>query len=195
MSDPLLPGAEDFLQQLEQILRQHPGISEYDLIQQLKQAGYFNQLSVPALPHELFRVHFFLFHSLYLLRDRLLAAKQGILEIHTLEIRLLPYQSGSAALQQQDALRAYYLDLENMDSTSEDDVYQLLTDFWNNLDRTSHRKQALEALGLEDPVDDTIIKKEYRRLAMLHHPDRGGDNDKLQQINQAVELLLGKKCR
>lgn len=195
MSDPLLPGAEDFLQQLDKILHKHPGISEYDLIQQLKQAGYFSQLSVPALPHELFRIHFFLFHSLYLLRDKLLAGEQGILKIHTLEIRLLPYQAGEAELQQHDALRAYYLDLDNMDATSEDDVYQLLSDFWNNLDRISHRQQALDALGLVDPVNDVIIKKEYRRLAMLHHPDRGGDNDKLQQINQAVELLLGKKCK
>ena len=34
------------------------------------------------------------------------------------------------------------------------------------------------------------IKKEYRRLAMLHHPDRGGSTEKMQEINAAYHTAL-----
>jgi len=34
------------------------------------------------------------------------------------------------------------------------------------------------------------IKKEYRRLAMLHHPDRGGSTAKMQEINAAYHAAL-----
>lgn len=33
------------------------------------------------------------------------------------------------------------------------------------------------------------IKKSYRRLAMIHHPDKGGDIDKFKEIKQAYEIL------
>lgn len=40
------------------------------------------------------------------------------------------------------------------------------------------------------------LKKEYRRLAMLHHPDRGGDLETMKQINnehdEMFELLKKK---
>lgn len=40
-------------------------------------------------------------------------------------------------------------------------------------------------------MDDLTIKRHYRRLAMRHHPDRGGDKAQLQIINAAMEALLG----
>jgi len=80
--------------------------------------------------------------------------------------------------------------LNNLINTSEDDVYDMLASFWNNFNRFDNRDAALAELGLKDPVDDKTIKDEYRRLAMQHHPDRGGDSDKLQKINDALALLL-----
>ncbi|GAO35480.1 hypothetical protein SCT_0867 [Sulfuricella sp. T08] len=44
-------------------------------------------------------------------------------------------------------------------------------------------------LRLADPVDDPEIKRRYRELAMEHHPDRGGEMEKLQAINAAKGLL------
>ncbi len=32
-------------------------------------------------------------------------------------------------------------------------------------------------------------RKAYKRLAMKHHPDRGGDIEKFQQIKRAYEFL------
>jgi len=39
------------------------------------------------------------------------------------------------------------------------------------------------------------IKKEYRRLSRLHHPDRGGDASKAQEINAAYEILSDSEKR
>ncbi len=34
------------------------------------------------------------------------------------------------------------------------------------------------------------LKKEFRRLAMLHHPDRGGDTETMKQINVEYDMLF-----
>ena len=181
-----------FLLALQVELENQPkGIGEYDLMMVLKSQGYFDFLSKPALPHELFRAHFFLFHSLYLLSNILLEQKVGLLEIHTLKTQLHPYQNGENALQVDSKLKAYYLDFNNLENTTEDDVYDLLASFWNKYNKFENRDEALAELGLQDPVTDKIIKKEYRRLIMQHHPDRGGKNEKLQKLNDVIKLLLG----
>lgn len=182
---------EEFILAVQNELENQPeGISEYDLIQNLKLHGYFSFLSSPALPHELFHAHFFLFHSLYILHDVFLEKKIHLLDINTLKIQLFPYQKGENNLQQEDKLRAYYLDFSNLDKTTEDDVYDILASFWNKINHFDNRDQALAELGLKDPVDDKTIKQEYRKLVMQHHPDRGGETDKLQKINDALALLL-----
>ncbi len=39
------------------------------------------------------------------------------------------------------------------------------------------------------------IKKSYRKLALKHHPDRGGDKDLFQEISNAYEVLSDKDKR
>lgn len=181
----------EFMLFLTDLLEKKPqGINEYDLIQELVGEGYFEFLSSPALPDELFQAHFLLFHVLYLLQDSLLEKKSGLLEIHTLKIKRMAYTKGEKALQQDDKLREYYLDLSNLENTSEEDIYQLLASFWNKYNKFENRDEALAELDLKDPIDDGMIKKEYRRLIMLHHPDRGGSTEKIQKLNDAIKKLL-----
>ena len=46
-----------------------------------------------------------------------------------------------------------------------------------------------QALGVGRQASADEIKKAYRRQAVKHHPDQGGDESKFKQINKAYEVL------
>ena len=46
-----------------------------------------------------------------------------------------------------------------------------------------------QTLGVSPQADAKEIKKAYRRLAGKHHPDKGGDEERFKQINEAYEVL------
>ena len=50
---------------------------------------------------------------------------------------------------------------------------------------------------LELPVNSTIedIKKSYKKKAILLHPDKGGNNEKFQKLNEAYEILSNPEKR
>ncbi|MGD8568058.1 MAG: DNA-J related domain-containing protein [Gammaproteobacteria bacterium] len=175
-----------------QALQAHPlGISEYELIQWIKSSGYAAFQNVVFWDRlSLFQTHFLLFHTLYQLKDRLWQQKRGTLQINPLNIMLLPPRdSDTQTMDTHDPLREYYLDLANLTGTSDEDLQELLINFWRQLGNKDKRTAALAELELEDPVDYAAIKHQHRRLVMQHHPDRGGSKDKLQAINAAMELL------
>ena len=166
--------------------------NEYELLKALQQDERLNPLLTTGAGNSLalFRAHFLLFHALYQLADELAQSEQALLEITPLAIRWREYQAGQQALAQPDAVRDYYLDWQNYDKTDAQQVDELIASFWVGMHRLDNRGDALAALGLSDPVDDETIRKAYQRLAMQHHPDRGGDEEKIQRVNAAIKLLL-----
>merc|ERR1712159_823023 len=44
-------------------------------------------------------------------------------------------------------------------------------------------------LGVEKNATESEIKKAYRKLAMKHHPDKGGDPDKFKEMTEAHTVL------
>ncbi|GFH53100.1 DnaJ protein [Chaetoceros tenuissimus] len=52
-----------------------------------------------------------------------------------------------------------------------------------------------ETLGVEKTADAKEIKKEYRKLAVKHHPDKGGDEQKFKEISAAYEVLSDEEKR
>jgi len=48
---------------------------------------------------------------------------------------------------------------------------------------------AYEILGVPKGASEDEIKKAYRKLASAHHPDKGGDTAKFQEIQSAYETL------
>ena len=46
-----------------------------------------------------------------------------------------------------------------------------------------------EILGVDDKATADDIKKAFRKLASQHHPDKGGNHTKFQEIQKAYEIL------
>lgn len=56
-------------------------------------------------------------------------------------------------------------------------------------------KDYFNTLGVAPDASDEDIKKAYKRLAMKHHPDRGGDQVKFQEIQEAYSTLSDPQKR
>jgi DnaJ-class molecular chaperone len=52
-----------------------------------------------------------------------------------------------------------------------------------------------QVLGVDRSADENTIKKAYRKLAAQHHPDRGGDTAKFQEIQGAYDILSDPQKR
>ena len=50
-------------------------------------------------------------------------------------------------------------------------------------------------LGIQQSASDDEIKTAYRKMAMKHHPDRGGDEQKFKQIEEAYRILSDPEKR
>ncbi len=179
------------------ILRAHPdGLAEHDLMGKLACGDPAFGADAYADELSLFQRHFILFHHLYRLRDELRSARQGDLAIHCLKIALRSCPDGSDDLPAvHDPLRAYYLELSHLENTGRQEVMDMLDAFWRRFARLGQRAEALAALGLADPVDAAEIKRRYRELVREHHPDRGGEVEKIQAINAAMEWLEARRGR
>lgn len=51
------------------------------------------------------------------------------------------------------------------------------------------KRDYYEVLGVKKDASADEIKKAFRRKAIEHHPDRGGDEAKFKEINEAYEIL------
>ena len=174
------------------------GLSEHQLIQQLQQAPYelFDKQAL-ADSLRLFQTHFLVFHCLYLLRDEWREQQYAELSISTLKIQKQAWQAQSAALTQADPLRRYYLDWQQFEQTDGADVEALLDSFWrqqplSGLETSDEAQleQALQQLALNQmPVDLKQLKRHYRQRLHQVHPDKGGSNAAVQQIQWAYQLI------
>lgn len=56
-------------------------------------------------------------------------------------------------------------------------------------------KDYYQILGVSRGASQDEIKKAYRKLAHKHHPDKGGDERKFKEINEAYQILSDKEKR
>ncbi len=204
MNDDLEPDM-DLAEQILILLRERPeGCSEYELIQQLKARHSTHIPNLPLLDKlVLFRTHFLVFNALYRLRDQLWGETSHSLQISPLCVQLHPYLPGDCGVVENDPLREYYLDMTNLRDTDEAEVERLLASFWarmrgdfigesSDASDPDQKRAALELFELdqEEPsLSLPMIKRRYRQLVSIHHPDRGGSTTRIQSINLAMEIL------
>ena len=52
-----------------------------------------------------------------------------------------------------------------------------------------------DVLGVSKGADTNEIKKAFKKAAMIHHPDKGGDPEKFKEIQKAHEVLSDERKR
>lgn len=57
------------------------------------------------------------------------------------------------------------------------------------------QKDYYKILGVEKGANSEEIKKAFRKLAHKHHPDKGGDEEKFKEANEAYQVLSDQKKR
>lgn len=176
-------------------------IKEYDLIKRLERGGIefpFQQLSSEVA---LFRKHFLVMNALYGLQQELIE-ENLYLFIDPLKIKLeicasdhvsssSDQQTSELSEQAEHKIREYYLDWNNYEGTSQQDVNNLLSGFWKKYFAVEKKAEALTTLGIDSDVSLDQITLSYRKLAAQHHPDKGGSHERFIEIREAYEIL---KC-
>ena len=71
--------------------------------------------------------------------------------------------------------------------------------FFNSFGNSGHQKidneEYYNILGVDKNAEKSKIKKAYHKLAVKHHPDKGGDPDKFKKIAEAFEVLSDENKR
>ncbi|KAL5367121.1 DNAJ like chaperone [Cryptosporidium parvum] len=63
------------------------------------------------------------------------------------------------------------------------------------MSREVDNKKLYEILEVSQEATLSEIKKAYRRLAIKHHPDKGGDQEKFKEVSRAYEVLSDPEKR
>lgn len=188
----------------EQQARFIDGISEYELLQILKNEPY-QLIKADALSDSLhlFQTHFIVFHVLYQLRNEWLINKTGDLDIQAISIKFRTHLEketlGQANISCADPLADYYLDWSNFDKTHAEEIDNLLDSFWQQMagiEQGAQLSQAqidnaiheLEITDIED-LDLRKLKQHYRKSQHKYHPDKGGSIQKSQKVIHAFTVL------
>lgn len=58
-----------------------------------------------------------------------------------------------------------------------------------------NKKDYYDTLGVSKTASADEIKKAFRRLAIQHHPDRGGNEETFKEVNEAYEILKDEAKR
>lgn len=152
----------------------------------------------------LFQKHFVMMHVLYSLRSLLLAAGEGTLEISPTKISLrktqLKQDTTELSVDFDDTkLDEYYSDFTNIFKEDEASVDNMLAGFWKRYaeDQAYRRMDVNASMTLFQLNDDFTmqdLRKRFRVLAQKLHPDKGGDAEAFNELQDAYACLVAL-CR
>ncbi len=138
----------------------------------------------------LFKKHFYLFYHLYLLTNNLSESSQ-FLKISSIEIKICQYDDTTRFdLAETDGLKEFYSNIDNL-NLSDQEVNEMLDQFWQKYLAIDKKTQAILLLGLENikNLDILMIKNRFNQLAHKYHPDKGGKEDYFFELKQAYNIL------
>ncbi|MEH6736674.1 MAG: DNA-J related domain-containing protein [Shewanella sp.] len=167
----------------------------HHLASELQTKGLMHNLD-PLPEKDLFKRNFLLMNALYELQD-ILMPKQW-LQVKAMEIQIFRIIPASADIQhiRDGALRDYYLDWNNYDS-SVNVVREMLESFWSSFQeyigvntQLMHKGHALKVFELDETATDKDIRKQWRKLALKWHPDREqGNAERFREVCEAWQTL------
>lgn len=184
--NPLIPAVLQVLRESDQRLAIH------QLLQGVKAITAIPELD-DDVQMALFKLNWLMMNALYQLQVTLL--QEGYyLVISTLDIHLEPLQQADNRARQRqlerDPLRDYYLDWSHFSDTTREQVEALMDGVWQHYISGDQEQKAYQVLGLSSSASMQMIRRTYRRLAGLHHPDKGGDALQFMEVRQAYEVLV-----
>jgi len=143
-----------------------------------------------------FGKNFLVMNGLYQLQHQLLSEHDLYLSISPMDIHI---QLGARVVGSNDVARdaslaSYYLDWNNLMQTTEQDVAELLADFWRRVTSTEKVDWAASVLGVILPLQKGAVVSAYRAQVSITHPDKGGSHEAFVEVRQAYEILLAQ-CR
>lgn len=100
---------------------------------------------------------------------------------------LCPRHQGLAP--DQGSMKSYYFDWKNLEAMTEEGLRNLIEGFWGWMGNEGVRVKALTTLGLPPEADPKTVKTRWRKLSLDHHPDRGGDPARFQELSAAWAVL------
>ncbi|WP_351010834.1 DNA-J related domain-containing protein [Shewanella sp. S1-58-MNA-CIBAN-0166] len=167
----------------------------HHLASELQTKGLMHNLD-PLPEKDLFKRNFLLMNALYELQD-ILIPKQW-LQVKAMEIQIFRIIPASADIQhiRDGALRDYYLDWNNYDS-SVNVVREMLESFWSSFQeyigvntQLMHKGHALKVFELDETATNKDIRKQWRKLALKWHPDREqGNAERFREVCEAWQTL------
>lgn len=100
-----------------------------------------------------------------------------------------------------DTVEGYYSDESDEEGDFEGDEPMSSKETEINKDSVDKINEALKTLGLVQQLSDlrsipalvlikNEIRKNYKKLVVLHHPDKGGDKETFEKVNQAESYLI-----
>lgn len=171
------------------------GIDELNLIKKLQKPPWrlIGELEFHDT-QKLYPVHFLLFHVLYRLRDTLAQAGENLtISPMRISIERQDTVAGNGMPGSVDSLRHFYLDLSQYE-LPEDAINEMMDNFWAGYQGSGPGRpetlQAAKVLGFDSVPDCFLtVKQAFRRAVMQAHPDRGGETEAIQSLNEAFAVL------
>jgi len=89
------------------------------------------------------------------------------------------------------SLKYFYMDIDNYFRLDENTADAFISGTWEILRHYDDYIKSFEVLDISETSDISLIKKKFRYLAKIHHPDHGaGSSEKFNEINNAYRLLM-----